>query len=174
MMAAGNTIYLIDSNSLITPYQVYYPFDLAPNFWIKMKQAIDGKRVVIMDLVKQELGKGEDRLSEWVDEIDDTLILSRKDPLIVQKYSEVLDYIQTCGFYKISALQNWARSEIADPWLIAAGAAGGYTIITQETANGNLNVKNQSKNAKIPDICSVFKVKCETLFEMMRDLSLTV
>ncbi len=34
--------FLIDSNIFITPYQNYYPFDLAPGFW---KQLADKLRI---------------------------------------------------------------------------------------------------------------------------------
>lgn len=29
----SEAIFLIDSNSLITPHLTYYPFDFAPGFW---------------------------------------------------------------------------------------------------------------------------------------------
>jgi len=54
-MTNGNTRYLIDTNTLITPYKLYYPFDLAPNFWAKMKTEINKGSLILLDLVKAEL-----------------------------------------------------------------------------------------------------------------------
>lgn|GEM_PF-6144053 len=33
----SNTIYLIDANSLITPYRSYYQFTFFPTFWDKLQ-----------------------------------------------------------------------------------------------------------------------------------------
>ena len=41
-----------------------------------------------------------------------------------------MQYIQECGFYNEKGLNDWARNEVADPWLIAAAAAKGYKLIT--------------------------------------------
>ncbi len=166
--------YLIDTNTLITPYKIYYPFDLAPNFWVKLKREINNGKLLILDLVKEELAKGDDELSDWIKDIDNTLIISRKSPEIMKKYSEILVYIQTCGYYKVDAVTNWSRQEIADAWIIAAASVHNLTLITQEKPNGGLNTSNKARDAKIPDICKQFNVKCEDLFYMMRQLSLTV
>ena len=40
-----------------------------------------------------------------------------------------MQYIQECGFYNEKGLNDWARNEVADPWLIAAAAAKGYKLI---------------------------------------------
>lgn len=39
----GETIYLIDTNSLVTPKATYYPLDLAPTFglqWLKKPKMV--------------------------------------------------------------------------------------------------------------------------------------
>lgn len=95
-------------------------------------------------------------------------------PLIISKYQEVLQYVQTCGLYKEQALQTWAPSQIADPWLIAAAAVNNYTIITFEVSSGGLSVKTPNKNAKIPDVAKAFGVKTQNLFYMMRALGIRI
>lgn len=32
-MTSAKETFLVDSNSLITPYKMYYPFDFAGKFW---------------------------------------------------------------------------------------------------------------------------------------------
>ncbi len=127
--------YLIDTNTLITPYKIYYSFDLAPNFWVKLKREINNGKLLILDLVKGEVAKGDDELSDWIKDIDNKLIISRKSPEIMKKYSEILVYIQTCGYYKVDAVTNWSRQEIADAWIIAAASVHNLTFITQEKPN---------------------------------------
>ena len=55
--------FLIDANSLITPYKRFYPFDFAPGFWTQMEDHIQSGEIAILDLVKR----------------DDELILSLKN-----------------------------------------------------------------------------------------------
>jgi rRNA-processing protein FCF1 len=75
--------YLIDTNSLVTPYKTYYPFDFAKKFWDQMYQAIDKSDILILDLVYEELKKGDDQLSEWINEVDCSLILNHIQPAII-------------------------------------------------------------------------------------------
>ena len=173
-MMHNNAKYLIDSNTLITPYNMYYPFDLAPKFWEKLKNEIDNGCLCIPDMVKNEVAKGKDELSDWINTIDNTLIFSVKVPDVMVKYSEILTYVQTCGYYKQDAVTNWSRKEIADAWIIATASVHGLTVITQEVSNGNLNTTNKARNAKIPDICKQFNVPCGDLFYMMRQLPLKI
>ncbi len=166
--------YLIDTNSLISPYKNYYPFDFARKFWEQMQKSIENGNVVLLDLVKEELSKGDDELSEWINEFNSSLIISHKQPAIIAKYAEILQHIQMSNFYKEKALLDWSKADVADPWLIAAAYTYGYKIVTFETKNGNLNIINKCSRAKIPDICEVFGVECQTLYNMMRMLSFTI
>jgi hypothetical protein len=171
-MSNNSSKYLIDTNSFITPYKTFYSFDIAASFWDKLQNEIIKGNLIVLDLVRNELCKVDDELSSWIKKIDTSLILTTKNPIIVKKYSEILAYIQTSGFYKETALAEWARADIADAWLIAAAATYDYTIITFEAPNGNLNIRNKSRMAKIPDVCSVFGVTCENLYYLMRQLSI--
>ena len=170
-MTQRKEVFLIDSNALITPYQLYYPFDFAQSFWDHLFENIERKEVILLDLVVEELLKGEDRLSEWVLRIDPSLILDRRDADIIEKYSEVLTHIQASGIYMEKALALWSQAHIADPWLIASASAFGYTVITLEKPNGGLKGPNKVGSAKIPDVCNALHVPCRDLFYMMRVLS---
>lgn len=163
--------FLIDSNSLITPYKMYYPFDFARKFWDQLFEKIKNQDVFLLDLVKEELIIGDDDLSKWVASIDSQLIIDRRDPRILVNYSDVLAHLQTSGLYQEKALATWSQAHIADPWLIATARTYGLTVITLEKPKGGLNVQNKVGSAKIPDVCNVFDVQCKDLFYMMRSLS---
>lgn len=167
----SNEKFLIDSNSFIAPFKLYYPFDLLPKFWEQLKSEMVEGNIVLLDMVKEELQKGDDELSIWVKDINKDIILSHKDISIINNYAAVLNHIQTCGFYKAKALSDWSKESVADPWLIAAAVTYGYTIITFETKSGNLDARAQCGRAKIPDVSRKFGVKCENLFYLMRQLS---
>ena len=72
-------IFLIDSNSLITPHLEYYPFDFAESFWKQMEDHIVEGRIVILDVVKAEILMGKDSLQEWMEGLNiGTLVDHRK------------------------------------------------------------------------------------------------
>lgn len=170
-MTSDKETFLVDSNSLITPYKMYYPFDFAGKFWDQLYESIEARDVVMLDLVREELLRGEDDLSRWVASIRHELILDRRDSGILSHYGEVLAHVQTSGFYHEKALSTWSQAHIADPWLIAAARNHGFTVVTLEKPNGGLKTQNKVGNAKIPDVCSSLGVHCKDLFYMMRALS---
>ena len=167
-------VFLIDSSALVTPYKSYYPFDIAPCFWDQIKENIEIGRIAVLDVVKDEVEKGGDTLSEWINELSIARFIDHREAPILAHYSEVLTYIQNCEFYTAHALADWANANIADPWLIATAIEKDFTIITFETSAGHLSKKYPSKRCKIPDICDVFHAKYENLFSMMRKLSISL
>ena len=163
-------LFLIDANSLITPYLTFYPFDLAETFWYQMELHIQNGDIAILDLVKSEVLKGKDSLKEWMENVEVGHLIDHRDPAIIVKYREVLRHIQDNPAYKPAALMEWSREDVADPWLIASAVVGNYTIISFEIANKGLNTHNPSKNAKIPDVAKMFNVEVQNLYYMMRVL----
>ncbi len=172
MMRRTNRTFLIDTNSILTPYKTYYPFDFAEKFWTQLQEKIENGNIVIMDIVRDELRKGNDELTDWINGFDRDLILFRNNQSILSEYGNVINYINQESCYSEKALMSWSDASIADAWLIAASVVYGYTIVTFEKPNGNLNSINPSKNAKIPDVAQRFNVECCDIFYMMRELKI--
>ena len=166
----SNEIFLIDTNSLITPHLTYYPFDFANSFWNQMEEHIKNGDIAILDLVKAEILHCKDNLSVWIKSVTIQNYIDHVDQTILEIYGNILNYIENNPCYKTSALAEWSRDTVADPWLISAAKAKGYTIITFEVSTRGLNSRDPSKYAKIPDVSSAFGVKTENLFYMMRTL----
>ena len=166
--------FLIDSNSFIAPYRQYYAFDLIPTYWDELAKRGKSGRMVLLDMVKDEIDKGGDALAEWMGKQTGFEICNHVAPEIISKYQEVLEYVQSCGLYKEQALQAWAPSHIADPWLIAVAAVNNYTIITAEVPSSGLSPKNPNRNAKIPDVAKAFEVRTNNLYYMMRQLGIKI
>ena len=99
--------FLIDSNAIITPYLQYYPFDLMPKFWEQLEINIENGSICILDMVKNEILKGNDKLSEWIKGISISNLIDHRNANILDKYSEILDYIQNSGYYSSKALTEW-------------------------------------------------------------------
>jgi len=164
--------YIVDANAFITPYNTYYSFDLLPNFWNQMKKHIECGNIVILDLVKDEIGKHtDDDLSNWLKDVKIKTFIKYSNPDTVPCYSEIIKYVDECGYYITDkVLSDWDHPS-ADPWLIAAAWVYKYKLVTFEQSAGKLSNKNKSKRAKIPDVCEHFGIKCCNLYEMMRELS---
>lgn len=116
--------------------------------------------------------RGDDELTEWLNEARNLNLISHKSVDIITKYREIINYINDSPYYKPSAVAEWAKQGIADPWLIACAAAKGYVLVTLEKRSGNLSERQPSKYAKIPDVADAFNVKTIGLFEMMRILGI--
>ena len=163
-------VFLIDANSIITPYHSYYPFDLADGFWSQLGHYIENGRIVILDLVLAEILKGNDKLTDWIRSLNINNPLDHRELSTITYYGQILQHIQSSQLYKTDALKEWSRNDIADPWLVAAAKSHEYCIVTLEVPNSNPDPKNPWKNAKIPDIAKEFGVKTTNLFSMMRAL----
>ena len=174
-MVNSSEKFLIDANTLMTAARFFYAYDLVPSFWKVFENEIKAGHIVLLDMVKDEIDKGQDTLKKWVSEREDDFeVCSHIDPKIIPKYAEVMQYIQECGFYNEKGLNEWARNEVADPWLIATAAAKGYKLITFEQPAGSLNAKTKSGRVKIPDVAKHFNVEVHTLYHMMRQLGITI
>ena len=42
-------VFLIDTNALLTPHLMYYPFDLAPSFWEQLEEKLKDGSVKVND-----------------------------------------------------------------------------------------------------------------------------
>lgn len=162
--------YILDANIFITPYRQYYPFDIAKGFWNQMEDCLKQENVILLDVVKNEICKLEDDLSSWLTNIDQLNIVSVQQLEIIQRYGEVLSYLQESPKYQEAAFRNWAAAGIADGWIIAAAMELGATVITTEGKSGPISEKNPARNAKIPDVSAHFDVRCENLFYFMRQM----
>ena len=163
--------YLIDANSLIRPARAYYPFDFAPSFWQQLRPKISLDKIAVLDKVRDEVLKGTDELSAWISDLPNECILSTQDMQILQKYRDVLSFIQQSDKYSEAALRRWSQLDIADPWLIAAAKVYDYTLLSFEQSTGTIPEGSRSKNPKLPDVARHFQVPYTSLFDMMRNES---
>jgi hypothetical protein len=170
--------YLIDSNSLISPYRTFYQFEVIPSFWKWFKQTYD-ESIFLVDKVRDELchakeQKSKDHLQLWVEEnclAREKIILPNTDKDVLLEYAKVLQYVENSSFYTQKSFDTWAGFEKADPWLVAIAKAHNYVIVTMEERNRNLNAKNPtSKEPRIPDVCANLGVRCINLFDLMQEM----
>ena len=164
--------YTLDTNALITPYRSYYSFERAPRFWSELMSAMERGDILLIDRVYQELVRTDDALSNWIKQSEELTVIGTKAQDILEKYSEVLNYVQTNNCYNDKALREWSDAGVADPWLVAVASVQGLVVVSFETPNAGLNPTNPSSSPKIPDACRYFSVDTVDLFTMMDDLGI--
>lgn len=86
----NNEIFLIDANSLITPYLTFYPIDFAPGFWEQLANSIRNGQVAILDVVKAEILRGNDELKSWMEQLEIEKYIDHRATPILQRYGQVL------------------------------------------------------------------------------------
>lgn len=159
--------FLLDTNIFITPYRIYYPFDLAPSFWEQLKNVLESPNVAILDKVLDEINKGsnDDKLTEWINNVNLNIIKQHEHQDIVKAFQSIINYIDQSN-YTAEAKNEWMEQGIADPWLIATAIVHHYTIITLETKS------NELRKIKIPTIAEHFNIECKDLFYFMRQTNI--
>lgn len=164
--------YLLDANCLITPNNDYYnpKFKLSKTFWDCLANDVISRRVVILANVEKEVQVGysqDDFLNTWLRKVHSLVEDPMRDEEVIKSYQRVLSYISERGLFQPRAQQDWAREEVADPWLIASAMSHKREIVTFERyvpIQGNM----PAAHPKIPTVARHFDVSCIDLFEYMR------
>lgn len=170
--------YLLDTNVFLTPYESYYAPDIVPSFWGALEEVfIKSNSIAVLDLVIDEILKGEDGLKTWIQNLWDQheiQIISHSDVKIIESYGQVMQYLQESPYYTDRTLRNWAKDNIADPWLIATANAYEYTIITFEVPSGVIDIKSPTSRPKIPTVGKHFGITCQNLYYFMRKMGIKI
>ena len=87
----------------------------------------------------------------------------------MSEYSKVLNWAQNKNNpeFKQEAILEFAQ--VADAFLVAAAAAKGYTLVTNETSDPSCR-----KRVKIPDACNAVGVRYCDLNMVLRELGLKI
>lgn len=136
----------------------YYNFGHAPGFWVWLAEQVAAGTVRSVSLVEGEIDYPQE-LVDWVTrQATHGLYIDVSDPIIQSKFTEIVDWIvqQPFGPEHIAKFLSGA-----DPWIVAAAAVQGATVVTQEIAAGP-----GAKKIKIPNVCQQFGVPCINTFQM--------
>ncbi|RLC47353.1 MAG: DUF4411 domain-containing protein, partial [Candidatus Coatesbacteria bacterium] len=60
-------VYVLDANVFIEASRRYYAFDLVPKFWEILVEYASNGRILSIDRIRKELGRGKDDLAAWVE-----------------------------------------------------------------------------------------------------------
>lgn len=158
-------VYLIDANVMMQAANTYYSFDHVPGFWDWLSSKIEDGTIRTASLVADEVDYPA-ALVDWIDAQEQHgFYIDVSDPQIQTQYAAVAAWVvnEPFGPEHIAKFLNGA-----DPWIIAAAAVSGGTVVTQEQPVGV-----GSKKVKIPNVCQQFGVACMNTFDLLAELKAT-
>lgn len=151
-------MHLLDANVFIEAQRHYYAMDLARGFWDWLEAEVSLPDVRSIRPVFDEMKDYGDLLSGWIRSIGHQLFLDLEADMLIH-LPEIGEWVE--GHPAKRAKKNLFLAG-ADPFLISACWARGWTLVTQETSAGNKG------DLKIPDACRAFGVSYTNTFELMR------
>ena len=155
----------LDADSLIRPKNGPYGFDIAPGFWSFLEhKATEGIIASSITVYGELMEHEEDDLQKWAQQQKKVGFFVDPDPLVQTAFRKVAEYVnRTYPQYQASEFLN-----DADPWIIAHAIAYGGRVVTFETAAPS------AKKPKIPDVANQFEVKCLNIYQMARELGMSL
>lgn len=161
--------YILDTCCLVEAKRHFCPIDVAESFWAKIRMLAATGRIRSIDVVKEEIRRGDDDLSRWVKKhLDNSFFIKAKEGQdVVNRMAEITRWVMASTFYSEKAKRKFMQSTAADIWLVAYAAAYpcDSKIVTLEMA-----APAQSGKIKIPDLCNSFGVVCIPFEGMFREM----
>lgn len=161
-----NMAYLIDTNILIRSKNDM-PFELWPTFWTRLKEMIANGDVYSCTQVKEEIERGQDDLTYWLENnVPDSFYIPFDNDVAVQ-LATTQNWANATPRFTPAARRDYANK--ADAYLVATAKAKGLTLVTYETPDPNCQ-----KRVKIPDACQALDIPCCDLNSLLRELGITI
>jgi hypothetical protein len=160
-------LYVLDSDVFMTAARSYYAFDLVPAFWEALVREARNGRLLSIDRVKDEIGRGQDTLRKWANNDFHPWFASTSHAAVIEEYRSMMRWASTHSHFTDAAKAEFADATNADPWVVAYAKATNSTVVTNEKYDSNIRRK-----IKIPNVCQVFGVHYVDLFQMLRALGI--
>ncbi|MEJ5260344.1 MAG: DUF4411 family protein [Anaerohalosphaeraceae bacterium] len=119
--------YVLDANVFIEASRRYYAFDLAPGFWESLIHFGKSGQVKSIDRIKQELLRGHDELSDWVQKNFDDAFASTNEPKIIKSYKDIMNWVNSQTQFLPKAMSDFANG--GDGWLVAFARATDSIVV---------------------------------------------
>ena len=158
--------YIFDTNIFIRSKNEM-PMELWPTFWSKMTEMVEAGIVLSSDKVKEEIIRGHDELTEWVENKLPATFFLPLNAAVMSKYQDTQIWAAQTGQFTESALQTFAN--VADAYIVATAAANDMTLVTYEKSN-----TGSKKRVLIPDVCNALGVRCCDFNTVLREMGITI
>lgn len=145
--------YCMDTSSLISAWDERYPPDLFPPLWKYFADALEHGRMLVPDLVMEELKKKSTDLHDWLKDFPDAIV--PMEPEIQKEGRAILGKFP-------NLVKEHKAAFAADPFVIATAKVKGGLVVTEESLTSSLT------KPKIPLVCQAWSVESLRLLEMIR------
>ena len=152
---AGETIYSVDSSSLIHAWRRAYPPKHFPPFWRRLEGLIEDRRLFSSVEVLRELKRKDDELHEWCKKYTDAFL-----PINDDLQDQVIEIM---GTYPRLVDTVKGRSG-ADPFVIGLARLNDpeWVVLSEENPG-------RQNSPKIPDVCRDEGIRCIRLVELIQE-----
>jgi predicted nucleic acid-binding protein len=142
--------YSFDTSAILNGRRDLFRPAVFQTLWAQIEDAIVAGQIRSVDEVQRELARRDDDARQWADAQGDLFV-----PLelpIQQSAAQILNVHPRL-------ISQGGRRSAADPFVIALAMVRNGTVVTEETARGNVT------NPRIPDVCGDLGVPCLNLME---------
>lgn len=142
--------YSFDTSAILNGRRDLFRPTVFQTLWVQIDGAIADGQIRSVDEVQRELARRDDDARQWADAQGGLFV-----PLELPIQQSA---VQILNVYPRLVSQGGRRSA-ADPFVIALAMVRNGTVVTEETARGNLT------SPRIPDVCGDLGVPCLNLME---------
>ncbi len=154
--------YLLDANTYIQAKNLHYRMSFCPAYWDWHDQQFLTGILGSIDLVLDELKKGNDELADWASARTDHFV-SVDDNETQEAFTEIAEFIATHNVWQEPHISGFLS--VADPWLIAKAISTDAIVVTHE-----ILVPDNSTKVKIPNVCKAFDVTYLNTYQLLDEL----
>ena len=155
--------YVLDASIFFEAKRRYYAFDLCPGFWDALLWHQARGRVSSIDRIKEEIERGGDDLTTWINNVmPETCFASTDNADVIRWFGEMVAWVHAQPQYLPEAKAEFAAEP--DGWLIAYAKANQLVLVTHE-----VHAPEAKRKVPIPNVCIEFEVQYVDTFEMLRE-----
>ena len=165
-------LFLLDTDVLIVAKNLYYQIGRVPHFWVWILQHASYDRIKIPTKVIDEILRGTDELSKWVESNRVTLELDEN--VDARDWSETLT--KGYGYTSVETAEQDLVDQRADPFLIAhalSDTSARRVVTLEKVTTAPSNLPNPI-NRKIPTVCDLLDIKHLDTFALIRELDFRI
>jgi predicted nucleic acid-binding protein len=154
--------YCLDSNVLIQAWQTYYSPQICPEYWDVLNELGNQRRIVLPQMVVEEITRTEDDLSAWLKSSNIPKLRQTEQVIQCWKDIQVKDPLHRL------LVDNIKQRSLADPWVIAHAMNEDACVVTKE----NKETARSTTRIKIPNVCENMGISWMDDFQFIQELNI--
>ncbi len=150
--------YSFDTSALLNGRRDLFRPTVFRSLWDRIEERISAGAIRAVDIVKEELSRRDDETYQWA-ETQAGLFCPLEEPIQLATRRVLQAHARLVGV--------GGKRSGADPFVVALALVKKGTVITEETASGNI------EKPKIPDVCEDLDVPCLNLMGFIEEQNWT-